>query len=271
VTLQPGETKPFQATLSLVSRSGAVAGDPISISIGATSAVGGQLQRPIEWQLRGTVLPTIRLKPTTIDFGIVSNRVPPIESTVAVTSAANIERIQCESAANWMVDVSRKKNAPDTQFRVIVRSQGPLSPRQVADTIRVIPIDRQGKHLPEKTLTIKGNIVSDVVSTPPQLHCGRQPCGAVVDEVIQFRSLTERRFSVIGKNCDDSAIEIVRIGKETDRNPWTYSLRIHCDKAGPEEVVPDFEIQDEDGSRYKLVVPIRYQGIQHSDPAGASK
>jgi hypothetical protein len=240
--------------------------ESISVAIAATHAAEGQTQS-MQWELHGTVLPTIRFKPAAIKFGTESNRRTRLESNVSVEAASNIERIECASAVNWTVEVSRNQDGPGNQFRMVVRSQGPLVPRQLSDTIYVTPIALNGVRLPDKKLTITGEIVQDVVAIPAQVHCGRQPYGALVEETIQLRSLTERRFAVRRVVCNNPDIEIARIGKDDDANPWVYSLRIHCSTEGAQEVVPEFDIQDEDGSRSKVTIPVRYQGI--TDCAGA--
>jgi Protein of unknown function (DUF1573) len=89
LTLQPGETKPFRAMLSPVSRSGSMSGESISLGISAKYEAEGQPDKEQSWQLRGTVLPTIRFKPAAGS----THQTPP-ELLVTGLIRASVQRLE---------------------------------------------------------------------------------------------------------------------------------------------------------------------------------
>jgi hypothetical protein len=220
---------------------------------------GGEETKETNWQLSCILVPTLRLKSSTIQLGIQSDRQPLIEQSVSIDAPDHVHWIESRAPAHWAIEVVRDQSSvPSHKFRVVVRSQGKLSPRRVSDVIHLIPVSREEKRLPAKELKIVGEVVRDVMPVPREIHYGVQSPGTVVKEAIQLRSLTSRRFLVKKVPSGSDDLRVTRLAGERDE--WIYSLELHVSKPGGQEVVADFLIEDEDGTEYTIAVPLRYHG-----------
>jgi hypothetical protein len=264
VMLQPQESREFAIKLALVARTGDVVnrdGEPFQVRFGAIYLVDGGVQTSTNWSWRLScqIIPTIRFKPSTILLGTHSDRVPVIEHSVAVEAANEVHRIEWEvSPPSWTVEVVRdKEKTSPNRFRVVIRSQGRLTPCQVSGVIQLTPVGRGERQLPSKELKFVGEIVHDVIAVPGAIHIGRQPHGFIAEEAIRFISLTNRRFRIKGATSGSSDLDVSRTADEEE----VYSLRLRITKPGDQEEVTTFAIQDEDGTEFTIAVPFRYHGI----------
>ncbi len=259
---------PFSIAISLVSRSRSIsesAGEPDEVGLSAIYSIGEQVQTPTSWQIRATVLPTIRFSPPAIHLGSESIRREAIEREIAIEAIGSVTRIESSSNPFWAVEIAPNKQAsPGNQFRMKVRARDIKSPQRVADTIRLTPITREGQSLPAKEIKIDGDIVDDVVAVPAQVYHGRQKCGTTLEEAVTLRSLTNRRFEVQSVKATNSSLEIARSKVDSSTTEWVYSLRLRCDLPGSQAVSAVFVIRDEDGTQSEVTVPVRYVGLEGS-------
>jgi hypothetical protein len=263
VTLQPQETKTFTIKLSLASRvanTDSWGGEPYEVRFGAVYTGDGQGPYATAWRLRCVLVPTIRLRPSTLQLGTQSERQPRIEQSVDIEATDEIRRIDAEAPSSWAVEIVRDQaNLSPNRFQAVVRSQGKLTPRQVSDVIRLHPVGRDDNRLPGKELKLVGEIVRDVAAFPGEIHHGRQACGTAAEEAIRLRSLTDRPFRVKRVTARDSDLEVTHV--EGKGQNGVYSLRLRFTKPGDQRAVAEFIIQDEDGTEYGLAVPVRYHGL----------
>jgi hypothetical protein len=266
ILLAPGESKAFTSKLALQTHGASLSsadGESFLVGFSATFTAEGQAPQAAAWQFRAVVLPAMHFNPIAVQFGTVSDRQAQIEKSVEIEALEQIQQIESMPSGEWTVEILPGEATPSSKrFRLIVRSTGPLQRRQVADTIWLIPVDREGKRLPVKELKVTGVIVGDVVAVPGQIHHGRQVCGAIVEEAIVLRSLAKRRFVVKSVTSSIADLEITRMGKEIENTGWTYSLRLRCTKTEDQEAIAEFVIRDEDGTECTLTVPVRYHGLK---------
>lgn len=266
--LAAGETKQFNVMFSLAGRqlvTGGAGAYPLRISFDMTYDVGGQTERT-EWQFVCTVIPTIQPKLTVLELGLVSDREAAWARTVEVAATPEVASLTCSAPEHWAVSAIHEPGAaPTAKFRVTVRPSGKLVPRLVDDLILLTPETSTGRTLPAKKIRIAGEVVSDVISTPREIHLGRQPRGGAVEESILLRSLTGRNFGVKVSRARSGELEVA---KAEGQGACVYSLRLHVRQFGDQELVAEFVIEHEDKTESILKVPVRYQGASKNSAEG---
>jgi hypothetical protein len=114
--------------------------------------------------------------------------------------------------------------------------------------------------LPAKELQIVGEIVPDVIGHPRDVHHGRQPRGATVEEAIRLVSLTGRPFRVTNVRSSSADLEVTRL-PDKDRG-WLYSLQLRFAATGEQQVQAIFTIQEDDTPEFEVPIPVRYHGFE---------
>jgi len=126
VALQPHETKAFTIKLSLVKKAGYAdrwEDEPFEVRLGAVYSIDGQDRHSAHWRLNCVIVPTIRLKPFTLQLGIQSDRQPMIEQSVSIEATNEVQGIDCKAPSGWAVE--------------IIRDQASSSPRKFQAALRV--------------------------------------------------------------------------------------------------------------------------------------
>jgi hypothetical protein len=268
VTLQPNETRSFAVKLSLASHNPQArwqVDEPYKVRFAAVYALDGQTQRSFEWVLNCTLVPTIRFRPS-LYLGVISKRQLRIERSVEILATDEVGDIECAPSHGWTVEVTRKPSeAVGKRFVATIRSQGMLECRQVNDAVRLIPFGPNDQALPAKELKITGAIVEDVVSVPADVHFGRQVCGTSGVDAIRLHSLTNGKFQVKKAISRSGNVLVAPVANESG----CFSIRCRFTESGNQETAADFVIEDEDGSQYSLLVPIRYCGTNAHPRSGA--
>jgi hypothetical protein len=160
--------------------------------------------------------------------------------------------------SGWTVEIV-PSDTDSKKMHAIIRSQGPLPARKVADRILFHPIGHDEQRCPSKSLSILGYIVEDVRASPNEIQLGRRDCGTNVEEAIRLDSLTGRSFSVIEiKPSGNVAVtQLPTVATES-----TYVLRVRIDAPGEQALGVKFVIRDQDGTQQELNVPVRYVGVE---------
>ncbi|MFO0808023.1 MAG: hypothetical protein U0746_05330 [Gemmataceae bacterium] len=258
IVLEAGGTCVYDAKLNLerpagrTSPSSDAAGLP-RLHIGYE--IGGQTRRTHEWQFQGTVLPSIVLEQAVLRLGVLSDQSEDLERTVELSAASEIVSIDCETPTRWTAQVEpRQQNGG--HFRVVLRHQTPLTPHSVADEIKFVPIHRDGRRLEGKILRVTGEILTDLTTSPPQMHFGRQPAGSVQEEAVRLYSRTGRAFHVLGVSTPNQRLTVDRLSGSED----VYSLRLTV-RVGDDDVAATFRVRDDAGAETQVAVPVRCLGV----------
>jgi hypothetical protein len=176
-----------------------------------------------------------------------------------VTVASDIERIECEGAPNWKGVASRVPNSSN-EFTLTVQSIGALQPRTVSDTLRLVPFDRQGRKIPARAISITGEVVPDILPSPRAIYFGPVEIDSEKVEELRLRSLIGRSFRVIAVGHSPANAGITITAQGTSPSEAWYAVRLQADREGEQHSEVTFQIEESDGTRYALLVPIRYVG-----------
>lgn len=266
VTLQPGESAGFTVELRLLLRAAVrdTDGEPLRVQLRAvyTTTDEGAPEQTAEWELTGTIVPTIQVRPALLHLGSQSERRSSLEGKVRVTAARGVRGIECQAPAGWEAAATETRGTTGNAFEVTIRSCGKLSPREIDTVIRVIPISEAGERLPGKEVKLQGVVVRDVAVYPGEVHFGRQARGGEGAEAVQLRSLTGRPFRIVKVASSSQDLAVTR--DERVRDGWVYALRLRFAGSGEQVARVVFHVREEDGIEYEVRVPVRYFGVTGS-------
>ncbi len=184
ITLQPGEAKAFLIRLRPQLRNfsaGEQNGVPVQVAVGAKYRTDVE-DRDVTWRFSYTLLPTIWLPTPTLRLGRQSELQAKIRKTGLIEASTHVAGIEALAPPDWTVTIAPIPGATAPhRYEFTVQFRGPFSPKPLSETIRLVPIDSDGRHLPARELKIVGEIIRDVAATPPEVHHGPQQCGSVID------------------------------------------------------------------------------------------
>jgi hypothetical protein len=128
--------------------------------------------------------------------------------------------------------------------------------RAVNDTLRVIPVGSDGEDRPERGLTIRGEVKSDVIANPADISLGRVKVGSEWEESFTITSLTKRPFVIERVNGDSDEVTAAVAAAENKQ------LRVRVRVTGNGEQVRwvTVAVKEDDGRASQVRIPVRYFG-----------
>jgi hypothetical protein len=196
----------------------------------------------------------------TLPLGVQSLRQERVEQQVSAEVAVHVARIEVSPSRRWAVEI------PDDLFdsarsgRITIRARLPLMSGEFDDRIEFIPIDREGRRLPESILQLTGEFVPDVGCVPRELRFGRVRPGAVVEDTIYWRSLTGRPFTVRSVTSDSPHVTVGPIELVGGRP----CCRVNCcvTKVGEQTSLLRVEVAEGEGPATTHTVLVFVVGVQ---------
>jgi hypothetical protein len=259
--LQPGETVPVSLTLDLTHsepRESTSWVHPYQHRLTAVAVMDGNV-REFNWTIQGRVKQAIRPAGSSLQFDTVSVREVGIERSLKLAAAECVDHIECDARPNWSVQVNRVQSASG-EFVVVVRPREPLQPRPVSDVIRLTPFGSSGNALPERKVTLVGEFVRDILPAPRAVYFGALEGGRGAEEDLRLRSLTNRHFHVTAITCEPPDAGIAVAPRGTAEAEARYAVQVQTPQEGERTAEITFRVEEVDGTRYALVVPVRYHG-----------
>lgn len=219
----------------------------------------GSERAQVRWLLGGVVRTSVRVEPGVIDFGLQSVRAGRIERHVTVRTAPEVTGIAAEPPPGWRAEVTRPE---PTRFVLTLRPDGEPKIGPVAGVVQLRPTSGHDR-IPNRTITVRGEVVRDALPDPRSMFFGRVPVGGSRDEVVRFRSVTGGTFRVTGSSSSTPAVSVAAV--EGDRT--AFAVRVAPLADGPASATVTFDIEEGPGRTYPVVVPVAY----HGEPAGGGR
>jgi hypothetical protein len=204
------------------------------------------------------VRPALRLTTSEVRLGLQSIRQPGFERVVDAEAVEQVARIDVPPSQRWTVEVTGSPRGPrDRQIRI--RAVEPIAPGVVDERLVFIPIDDQGRRLPESELRITGEFVPDIACEPREVRFGRIPVGSVVEDTITIRSLTGRPCTV--NTVTTSPPDLTTGPAERRNDQWVCRVTCRVRVAGEQSADLRIEVTDDAGRVTIVVVPVRVTGV----------
>jgi hypothetical protein len=263
VPFLPNETKSFSMKLKLLAK-GFMSEESLRIPIAAVFSHEGEPATVARWEIRGVLIPTIKVRPSILRIGTHSDRAPLLECQLDVDIGAAVKTVQCAENAYWHARIAERTDPSGRKaFRIVLQSAGTLSPRSISDTLELIPIAPSGERFPAKSVTIEGEILHDIVASPAEIQFGPRQCMTAAVEPVALRSLTNRPFSITSVSTKTKSLRIIPVS--SDPNGHIYSLQMQFESPSKQSALAEFEVQDDQGARYSVPVPVHYCGVRPAE------
>ncbi len=261
--LVPSETKPYMITLKgLIPDRAKVEDDGVfreSVTLTPVYSVGesAKLHRTTA-EIRYAIRAAIRLTPTVLNLGVVSDRLADGSRTVTCQLLDGTANVAVEPHAEWSASI--ELDTPRTRvIRLVPRNPGTV--RSVSDVVRVVPLDESGAKLPARSLPIVGEVKADIQSEPVSVPFGRVAVGDTVEDVFRLVSLTQRPFTIAGVTSASGDVAVVP--QPTDAT--SYLVRLTAKHLGEQELAVAVRVKQDDGREVTAAVPVRYRGEPRTD------
>ncbi len=207
-TLAPGESKALtlRIKVQLPGNADLARTHPFTTTVAAEYKTEDGTLRTEEWTLAATVRPVLRASATMIDFGTVSHYATGIEQELTLTTAPDIDAVECDAGSAWRVTAERAGNG-GKRYRVTVRSAGASSLGELATDLSVVAV-RAGRRLEARKIPLKRRVSEDVQPAVPSIHFGRRKVGTAGKEALSLRSLTGQPFKVVEVKSSSMALRV---------------------------------------------------------------
>jgi hypothetical protein len=219
-TVPPGETAVLRVKLKAAIPFGAkLSSDGLfSEMMSVDAVVAGVKPTRFSATVRFTVQQTVRFDPPVVHLGVVSHREPVrVKATIGLRDP--IREVRVLPHSEWDVTVTPTGKG---QRELVATPARPGMPRFVNDPLQVVPVGGDGVERPARPLQVRGEVKSDVVSSPSVISLGRVKTGTDVVGSFRLASLTGRTFKVVKVHGETSDLRI-----EPDTvDPFTFS--VHC-------------------------------------------
>jgi hypothetical protein len=256
-TVPPGETTVLRVMLNAsIPANGKLSDDGLyreQVNLDAVAVAPPGVAAPrFSAVVRFTVRPTLRFDPPGVKFGVVSHREPLVVKTT-VTLLPPITEIRVVPHPEWDVTVTTKG---DTQREIVATPKKPGEPRVVNDALQLQPIGSDGKARPSRPLLLKGEVRSDIVSSPADIPLGRVKVGVTVDESFRVLSLTGRKFEVVSLSAEPHEL----IVRRDTADETLFLVRAAVTERGQKQCIVTVIAKQDDGQLHTLRVPVCYSG-----------
>lgn len=205
-TLSPGETRELKLTFDLTPKPNETLGTTrtFAAEVGVVAATGDLPPEAERFAVRGTVRPVLAVQTADPSFGTRSDRVqPPLPASFGVAPAAVVESLTavCDSPG-FTADVRPAGGA----MTVTVTPTRAIPVGAFAVDVRLIPVGRGGRPLPERRVKVLGRVAPDFTTDPPQVTAAARPVGESFEELVTVGSLTGREVTVVSATAHGDGV-----------------------------------------------------------------
>lgn len=208
-------------------------------------------------KLHGAIKSQLRCSTTEIDVGRRSIRQKPTLFPVKVTLHQDVEFFQVAGTSGLTITSCETKAVKTYVVTIKLHSSLPLG--SIAEQITFDCVDKDGKRLPSRKVSIVGTTVPDVSVTPYTLHFGDVFVGETVGEEILVRSVSDSPFEVLRVGFSNSETRVMA-ASGSSKSEKKYSVLLTPQRGGANESILTFDVRDIAGETYAIVYPVSYIG-----------
>jgi hypothetical protein len=220
---------------------------------------GMTLREGDRWGLRGTVRPLLRIQPTAVDLGDVSElSLTASVRTVQVTSIIPLKSLKVVPDQRLLL--SEVKRIPGGGERYELTVAVPPTPRlgQIEQDV-ILDAELEAGEMVKRAVHVTGRVVKDYQSYPAQVTFGAQVLGEEAEESVTICSLTRRALEILDTTIQGDGLRLEdtpAIGIEG----VTLRLRQKILKPGEQTGKVVVKVRAV-GDMTEVVVPVTYHGI----------
>jgi hypothetical protein len=224
-------------------------------------SVAGQVDPmpAVVWSLRGRVKPVFVASPVWHlgRHSELSHR--PTERTFEVETTVPVADLGAEVDSS-LFRATVTKTGTANRFRVAITARHDLPVRgRVERDVRLRAVTPDGVRLPERRVSVRYEILPDLLPEPAMVLGGGAAVGSAVEARVAVVSVSGRAVAVEDARADTPAIEV---SPAAGRNE--YVVRQRVEQAGPQAGRVTFRVRV-GGEVRRVELPVSVVGVEHSN------
>lgn len=177
-------------------RPNALATVPFRTVIRATATTDTGEQIHPQWDLTANINPIMRVEPSLIRLGLVSNRQRPC-ATFSVTTRQDVDDVEIVCPKDWVAAPVKLVAGAPRRFSVEVQRSSFAPTPERSWEFRAVARAHDGRELAHKAVLLTAEVVPDLVFSPREIRLGVCEFRKVAQEPVRLTSLSGRSLKLI--------------------------------------------------------------------------